>query len=203
MRTQRVYDAEAAAITLELGTDLADRKRLESRVMQGVRIEAVARLAGGLAHDFNNIIAAIKCSCDLLAESLNADDARSVDVRAISDASARAAGLTRQLLAFTRQQVLLPHVVDLNDVARGADRMLQAIAGDAVTLTFDLAAEPVHVRADAAQVDQSLIHLAVPPRRALPRGRRGTMSRRVARHTTSRPVSLTVRVKATVSPIAA
>ena len=83
-----------------------DRKRLEQQVVQGVKLEAVARLAGGIAHDFNNILAAIKCSCELIADSLAPDDARGADVRAIVHASARAAELTRQLLAFTRQQVL-------------------------------------------------------------------------------------------------
>lgn len=181
VRVQRLHDGTAGAVTLELGTDLGDRKRLERQVNQGVKIEAVARLAGGLAHDFNNILAAIKCSCELIAESLAAGDPRAVDVRAISDASARAEKLTRQLLAFTRQQVLVPHVVDLNAVARGAVRMLQATAGDAVTLTFALAAKPVHVRADAAQLEQALIHLVANARESMPHGGRVTLSTAMCR----------------------
>ncbi|MEO6210710.1 MAG: response regulator [Gemmatimonadaceae bacterium] len=162
--------AERAGMTLELATDRGDRRRLERQVVQGVKLEAVARLAGGIAHDFNNILATIKCSCDLIAESLAPDDAHAVDVHAIADASARAAELTRQLLAFTRQQVLVPHVLDLNAVARGAEQMLLAIAGDAVTLSLALGTTPIHVRADSSQLEQALIHLVVNAREAMPDG---------------------------------
>ncbi|MBA2685452.1 MAG: response regulator [Gemmatimonadaceae bacterium] len=169
------HDAASAAI-VEIGTDLGDRKRLERQVVQGVKLDAVSRLAGGIAHDFNNILAAIKCSCELLSESLEPDDARTVDVRAISDASARAAELTRRLLAFTRQQVLLPHTVDLNAVARDAESMLIGITGDGVALTLDLTSEQIHVRADSTQIEQALIHLVVNSRESTPAGGRITLS---------------------------
>ena len=161
-------------IAVELGTDLDDRKRLERQVVQGVKLEAVARLAGGIAHDFNNILAAIKCSVELIGETLPPGDARGVDVRAIADASARAAELTRQLLAFTRQQVLVPQVVNLNTVARSAERMLFGIGGDAA-LSLELADHAIHVRADAAQLEQALIHLVVNAREATPPGGRITI----------------------------
>lgn len=176
VKSQRLSRGLASEVTLELGTDLSDRKRLERQVLQGVKLDAVARLAGGIAHDFNNILATIKCSCDLIADSLAPDDAHGVDVRAIADASARAAELTRQLLAFTRQQVLVPQVVDLNTVARDAERMLLGIAGDAVTLTLGLDTNPIHVRADPTQVEQVLIHLIVNARDATPAGGRITLS---------------------------
>jgi two-component system cell cycle sensor histidine kinase/response regulator CckA len=176
VRSQRLAHGFASEITLELGTDLSDRKRLERQVLQGVRLDAVARLAGGIAHDFNNILAAIKCSCDLIADTLPPGDARGVDVRAIAEASARAADLTRQLLAFTRQQVLVPHLVDINSVVRDAERMLLGITGEAVTLTLDLDANPIHVRADPMQVEQALIHLIVNAREATPSGGRITLS---------------------------
>src|SRR6185312_2265422 len=104
-------------VTVEIGRDISHRKQLEGHAVQGVKLEAVARLAGGIAHDFNNLLAAINCSCTLIAESLPAADARIRDIQAIEEAAARAAELTRQLLAFTRQQVLVPTVLDLNDVA--------------------------------------------------------------------------------------
>ena len=176
VKSQHLSHGFASEVTLELGTDLGDRKRLERQVLQGVKLDAVARLAGGIAHDFNNILAAIKCSCDLMADSLAPDDARGVDVRAIADASARAAELTRQLLAFTRQQVLVPNVVDLNAVARDAERMLRGITGDAVTLTLDLDVKPIHVRADPAQVEKALIHLVVNAREATLAGGHITLS---------------------------
>ena len=115
---QRIPLGGASALTVELGTDRGDRQRLERQLLPSVKLETVARLAGGIAHDFNNILAAIKCSCELIADSLPQGDARIGDVRAIEDAAARAAELTRQLLAFTRQQVLVPQVLDLNTVAR-------------------------------------------------------------------------------------
>jgi two-component system, cell cycle sensor histidine kinase and response regulator CckA len=157
---------------VELGTDLGDRKRLEAKVVQGVRLEAVARLAGGIAHDFNNILAAIKCSGALVMDTLAADDPRAADVRAIGKAADRAAKLTRHLLAFTRQQVLVPTVLDLNDVPRAAERMLRGLLGDAIELVLDLAAAPVPVRADASQLEQALIHLVVNAREAMPEGGR-------------------------------
>jgi two-component system cell cycle sensor histidine kinase/response regulator CckA len=172
---QLLSRADSSNLVVELGTDLGNRKRLERQVVQGVKLEAVARLAGGLAHDFNNILAAIKCSCELLTDSLAPADARAVDVRAIEDASTRAAELTRHLLAFTRQQVLVPHVVDLNAVARAAEQMLLGITGDAVALSLDLAETPIHVRADPAQLEQALILLVVNAREATPAGGRVTL----------------------------
>jgi PAS domain S-box-containing protein len=172
---QRIPLESRETIIVELGTDLGDRKRLEHRVVQGVKIQAVAKLAGGIAHDFNNILAAINCSVGLIGDSLAPGDARGADVRAIAEASARATELTRQLLAFSRQQVLAPQIVNLSTVARAAERMLLGIVGDAVSLSLDLADRAVHVRADAAQLEQALIHLAVNARDATPAGGRVTI----------------------------
>ncbi|MBK5186832.1 MAG: response regulator, partial [Gemmatimonadaceae bacterium] len=181
-------------VLLELGTNVDDRKRLERQVVQGVKLEAVARLSGGIAHDFNNILAAIRCSCDLIGDSLAPDYARGVDVRAIAESSDRAAELTRQLLAFTRQQVLVPHIVNLNSVARASERILLGITGDRVTLSLDLADHPVHVRADASQLEQALIHLVVNAREATLDGGRvaiGTGMSRLERDPTGGDVPIT------------
>jgi two-component system, cell cycle sensor histidine kinase and response regulator CckA len=175
VRVQLISRADSSSLMVELGTDLGSRKRLERQVVHGVKLETVARLAGGLAHDFNNILAAIRCSCVLISDSLAPGDARNVDVRAIEDASTRAAELTRQLLAFTRQQVLLPHDVDLDVVARAAEHMLVGIAGDSVALSLDLGQRPIHVRADPEQLEQALIHLVVNAREATPAGGRVTL----------------------------
>jgi two-component system, cell cycle sensor histidine kinase and response regulator CckA len=163
---ERIRLEDGGTVAVELGVDLGERKRLERQVVHGVKLEAVAKLAGGIAHDFNNVLAAIKCSVGLIGDSLPPGDARGVDVRTIVDASDRAAELTRQLLAFTRQQVLRPHVIDLNSVARAAERVLLGITGDAVTLTLELAEHAIHVSADAAQLEQALIHLVVNAREA-------------------------------------
>ena len=178
---ERVALDSGDTLLLELGTDLSERKRLERQVVQGVKLEAVAKLAGGIAHDFNNILAAIKCSIELIGDSLQPGDARNMDVRAITDASSRAAGLTRQLLAFTRQQVLVPQVVNLNTVARSAERMLLGITGRSVALSLDLPDHAIHVRADAGQLEQALIHLVVNAREATPPGGRVTISTGMSR----------------------
>jgi two-component system cell cycle sensor histidine kinase/response regulator CckA len=180
-------------ITVELGTDLGDRKQLQRQVVQGVRLEAVARLAGGIAHDFNNILAAIKCSCELIGDSLSPDDARAADVRAIVDETSRAAELTRQLLAFTRQQVLVPRVVNLNTVARATERMLLGITGEDVALSLELADHAIHVRADPTQLERALIHLVVNAREATPADGRvtiGTGSSRLERDPTGGEVPI-------------
>jgi signal transduction histidine kinase/ActR/RegA family two-component response regulator len=181
VRTQRIALANGATVLVELGTDLEDRTRLEHQIVQSVKLEAVARLAGGIAHDFNNILAAISCSCVLLADSLAPEDARSVDVRAISEASARAADLTRQLLAFTRQQVMLPQIVDLNAMLRASERILRGVAGKELTLTLDLSDDPVHVRADATQLEQAIIHLVVNAGEATEESGRVTISTGITR----------------------
>jgi two-component system cell cycle sensor histidine kinase/response regulator CckA len=173
---QRIALGNANSLVVELGHDLGDRQRLERQAVQSVKLETVARLAGGIAHDFNNVLAAIMCSCELISDSLAPGDVRGADVRAIEDASARATELTRQLLAFTRQQVLRPEVVDLNHVVRSAGRMLHGIAGTAMTLMLDLAAHPIHVRADASQLEQVLVHLVANAREATPMGGRATIS---------------------------
>jgi two-component system cell cycle sensor histidine kinase/response regulator CckA len=160
----------SSSITVELGTVSGDRKRLEQQVVQSVRLEAVGRLAGGMAHDFNNILAAIKCSCELIGDSLSPDDARGADVRAIVHETSRAAELTRQLLAFTRQQVLVARVVDLNVIVRGAERMLLGIAGEELSLSLELADCAIHVRADPSQLERALIHLVVNAREATASG---------------------------------
>ena len=167
---------------VELGTDLSERKRLERQVVQGVKLEAVAKLAGGIAHDFNNILAAIKCSIELIGDSLQPGDARNTDVRAIADASARAAELTRQLLAFTRQQVLVPQVVNLNTRrAVGRAHAARHRRRGRVALSLDLADHAIHVRADAAQLEQALIHLVANAREATPAGGRVTISTGMSR----------------------
>ena len=181
--TRKVLLDDGSYIIVELGTDLGDRKRLERQVVQGVRLEAVGRLAGGLAHDFNNILAAIKCSSELIGDSFSPDDARTADVRAIAHETSRAAELTRQLLAFTRQQVLQPYIVDLNAVASATERMLLGITGEEISLSLELADDAIHVRADPSQLERALIHLVVNAREATPAGGRVTLGTGITRLT--------------------
>jgi two-component system, cell cycle sensor histidine kinase and response regulator CckA len=156
--------------TLSIGEDVTDVLKLEQQYRQAQKMEAVGRLAGGIAHDFNNVLTVISGYSQLLIETFDAADTRRDDVGAIRDAAASAATLTRQLLAFSRQQVLEPRVLDLNEVVLGAERMLQRLIGEDVDLTTMLEPDLAHVLADAGQLEQVLMNLAVNARDAMPQG---------------------------------
>lgn len=150
--------------------DVTERVALESQLRQSQKMEAVGRLVGGVAHDFNNIMAVILGSSELLREDMLPDDPRLGDVVEIRKAGERAAALTRQLLAFTRQQVLVPRVLDLNDLVRNLESMLARLLGEDISLATRLAAEPLAVKADPGQVEQVLLNLVVNSRDAMPEG---------------------------------
>jgi PAS domain S-box-containing protein len=150
--------------------DVSDRKRLEEQLRQSQKMEAVGRLAGGVAHDFNNLLTAIQGGADLLLHDMDEDHAMREDVLEIRKASVRAAGLTRQLLAFSRRQVLQPRVMDLNTTLRDIERMLRRLIGEDVDVVTDLAPSLGAVRADPGQMEQVLMNLAVNARDAMPWG---------------------------------
>ena len=133
-------------------------------------MEAVGRLAGGIAHDFNNIVQAIGGYSELLQESLSAEDPRRETVDEILRAGDRAAALTRQLLAFSRQQVMQPRVLDLNEVVGTVESLLRRLIGEDVTLAARLSPELWSVRADPMQLEQVLMNLVVNARDAMPSG---------------------------------
>jgi PAS domain S-box-containing protein len=155
---------------LMLAYDISDRKRLEDQLRQAQKMEAIGRLAGGLAHDFNNLLGVVIGYCDLLFRKLPPDLPERAEILEIRQAAEGASGLTRQLLAFSRRQVLEPRVLDLNSIVRRAERMLKPLLGDDVSLVIELAADIPLVLADAGQVDQVLMNLAVNSRDAMPRG---------------------------------
>jgi CheY-like chemotaxis protein len=133
-------------------------------------MEAIGRLAGGVAHDFNNLLTAITGNAQLLRDGLEASDPRASDVTEILDASDRASALTRQLLAFSRRQVLQPEVICLNETVRGLERMLGRLIGEDVELRSYLATDLGYVRADPGQVTQVILNLALNARDAMPSG---------------------------------
>jgi CheY-like chemotaxis protein len=137
-------------------------------------MEAVGRLAGGVAHDFNNLITAIRGYAGFLLDDLEPGDARRDDVEEIVRASDRAATLTRQLLAFSRKQVLNVEVLDLGGVVRQMEKLLHRLIGEDVRLELDVAPELGTTLADAGQMEQVLMNLAVNARDAMPRG--GTLT---------------------------
>jgi PAS domain S-box-containing protein len=148
--------------------DVTERKQLEAQFRQAQKMEAFGQLAGGVAHDFNNMLAVINGYTDLLL--LNKDLAPSVrgSLTEIQRAGERASGLTRQLLAFTRQQLLEPKVVDLSTIAADTVRMLRRLIGEDITLINQL--KPGLVRVDSGQMEQVLMNLVVNARDAMPRG---------------------------------
>jgi two-component system, cell cycle sensor histidine kinase and response regulator CckA len=148
-----------------------DRAQLEIRLRQAEKLEALGQLAGGVAHDFNNLLVAIRGYGELALGRLGRGEAGVVeDLEGVLLAADRAAGLTKQLLAFGRRQVLNPEVLDLNDVVRATGGLLQRLIGDNVALLTTLADEPVVVMADRGQLEQVITNLAVNARDAMPGG---------------------------------
>ncbi len=152
--------------------DITDRRRLEEQIRQAQKVEAVGRLAGGIAHDFNNILTAILGTTQLLQSQLGPAAPHYADVEEIRRAAERAADLTRQLLAYSRRQVLAPRVLDLNVVVAGLEPMLQRLLGEDVQLATRLARGLAPVTADPGQLGQVIVNLAINARDAMPQGGR-------------------------------
>lgn len=174
-----VVQAEAAAVRFDdsdhrhvllVMRDIGDRTELSEKFRQAQRMEAVGQLAGGVAHDFNNILTTIRGYSDLILDSLNKEDPLVEDVREIKSATSRAGALTRQLLAFSRRQVLDPAPVDINRVIINLKRMLQRMIGDHIALETELEPDLGIIKADRSQIEQVLMNLAVNARDAMPDG---------------------------------
>jgi two-component system cell cycle sensor histidine kinase/response regulator CckA len=170
-----LYSAElielgGAPHVLVLTTDITERRQLEDQLRQAGKMEAVGQLAGGVAHDFNNILTAILGYADLLAADLPAGDRRIEDVDEIRKAAHRAAALTRQLLAFSRKQVLEPRVLGLNALVDNMDKMLRPLLGENVDLRAAPAADLRALRADPNQLEQVILNLVINARDAMPTG---------------------------------
>jgi PAS domain S-box-containing protein len=155
--------------------DVTDRRMLEEQFRQSQKMEAVGRLAGGVAHDFNNLLTVIQGYCDLLREEVRDEPRLREDVEEIAEAAERAAGLTRQLLAFSRRQLLAPRVVDLNDVVARMEGLLRRLIGEDIELATRLDAGLGPVRADPNQLEQVVMNLAVNSRDAMPSGGKITL----------------------------
>jgi len=151
-------------------TDLTEMRALERQLQQSQKLEAVGQLAGGVAHDFNNYLTVMGGYAEQLADELGKGDPRSESVQAILDAVERSAGLTRQLLALSRRQVMQPRVLDLNAVVRSMDPLLRRTLGEDIDLDTVLGGGLGQVRADPTQVEQVLLNLAVNARDAMPEG---------------------------------
>jgi len=155
--------------------DITERRALEEQLRQAQKIEAVGQLAGGIAHDFNNIVTAIKLHTELLLEELAPGDGRREDAEEVRKGAIRAAGLTRQLLAFSRQQLMAPVVLDLNDAVAELRKMVGRLLGADIEIVTTLAPDAGQVLADCGQMEQVLVNLAVNARDAMPAGGRLTI----------------------------
>jgi two-component system cell cycle sensor histidine kinase/response regulator CckA len=144
--------------------------RSEGQLRQSQKMEAIGSLAGGVAHDFNNLLSVILSYSELLALDLKHGDPMRADLEEINKAGLRASDLTRQLLAFSRRQILQPRVVNLNDIFAGMEKMLHRLIGEDVELTFLPAPDLRRVMADPGQMEQVIMNLAVNSRDAMPRG---------------------------------
>ncbi len=176
-----IHRAQLVELNRRLHAELAERRRaeahraeLEARLRQAQRMESIGRLAGGVAHDFNNFLTAINGYADLIRQGLPPDHPAAADLGRIRTAGERAAGLTRQLLAFSRKQLLQPRVLALNALIAETSTLLERLVGDDVELVTALDPALGNVRADAGQIEQVIMNLAVNARDAMTRG--GTLT---------------------------
>lgn len=179
----RILDIEVAVHEIEYGgrraelavlIDITGRRQLEDQLRQAQKMEAVGMLAGGVAHDFNNLLTIITGYSQLILNNISDDDPNRHSVEQIMKAGERAAALTKQLLAFSRRQVLQPKVLDLNKLVTGLSAMLQRLIGEDIDLRLALNPDLGRVSADPGQVEQVLMNLVVNARDAMPKG--GTLT---------------------------
>jgi PAS domain S-box-containing protein len=169
-RATVAYESDGAEFADGLLSDVTGQRNLEEQLRQFQKIEALGQLTGGVAHDFNNILAVILANAHFLTESFGPADERRADAEEIRKAAERGAGLTRQLLAFSRRQVLEPTNVDLNEVVRDLEKMLHRLLGEDIDVTSGLADGLGIVHADRGQLEQVVLNMAVNARDAMPNG---------------------------------
>jgi len=158
-----------------MSLDITDRKQLEEQLRQAQKMEAVGRLAGGIAHDFNNLLMVIQGYADLLSERVPAGDPLRRNAEQIQMAAQRATSLTRQLLAFSRKQMLAPKILNIQTVVSDMEKILRRLIGEDITLETSSAPDLWLVKADRSQIEQVILNLAVNARDAMPQGGRLTI----------------------------
>jgi PAS domain S-box-containing protein len=171
IRARPIFGADRTLEAIEsTAEDVTHRTLLEQQLLQAQKMETIGQLAGGIAHDFNNLLTAILGYSDLLLEDIQPGDRRRDDLGEIRRAAERAAALTRQLLAFSRQQILRPVVMDLNATITGLSRMIRRLIGEHIHVALHLAPDLRPILADPGQIEQVIVNLAVNARDAMPGG---------------------------------
>src|SRR2546425_1520548 len=165
---------EETPTLLGVATEITERKQLEEQLLQSQKMEAVGQLAGGVAHDFNNILTAIVGYTDLLAAEFTGDSRQLEDLEEIRKAARRATALTRQLLSFSRKQLLEPRIIDVNSIVTNLDKMLRSLISENIDLKTTLADDLDAARVDPNQLEQVIMNLAINARDAMPDG--GTLT---------------------------
>ena len=174
LTTSPVRDQQGTVLGyVRVSIDLTERRNLEEQFRQSQKMDAVGRLAGGIAHDFNNLLTVIRLNTEIIMEGFDPTDPRSEDVKQIRSAAERASSLTRQLLAFSRKQILQPRVLNMNSVVGSVEPMLRRLIGEDITIVSSCTARG-YVVADPGQIEQILVNLVVNARDAMPQG--GTIS---------------------------
>ncbi len=175
IKSYPITDPSGSVISaIETVNDITEKRKLEEQLRQAQKMEAIGTLAGGVAHDFNNILTAIIGYGNIIKMKMKPDDPLQASIDEILSSSDRAANLTRGLLAFSRKQIINPSPVDLNSVVLSIDKLLLRLIGEDVHLSTSLAEESLIVMADAVQIEQVLMNLATNARDAMPDG--GTLS---------------------------
>ncbi len=165
-----VIELDGAQCVLVISDEVTERKLLEEQLHQSQKLESIGRLAGGVAHDFNNLLTVINGYSDLVLARLDSQDPNWMRVDQIRKAGVRAAELTGQLLAFSRKQVIKPSPLDVNALIQETEPMLRRLMPESIEIALRLSEAPVRVMADAGQLNQVLINLAVNARDAMPEG---------------------------------
>ena len=159
---------------LAVKEDITERKKLQEQLLQSQKMEAIGKLAGGVAHDFNNILTVINGYTDLLLNILSPEEKIFKPIQQIKKAGERAASLTEQLLAFSRKQIIQPQILNLNEVIRATTKMLHRLIGEDILVQMELEENLRKIEGDPGQIDQIIMNLAINARDAMPNG--GTLT---------------------------